>query len=111
MTKLLRMNDRKHENKLNSGSKVCDTYVEDQIHHQSTTKNQSTVPVHLEKLFKDIPFVYGKRKYEECDNTDNEEENMDNKGSADHKIPETVLQLEAELKRKFKKREKKGNKK
>ena len=105
------MNDRRDENNIISGSKACDINVEDQIHKQSTTKNQSTVPVHLEKLFKDIPFVYGKRTYEECDNTDNEEENMDHKGSADHKIPETVLQLEAELKRKFKKRENKRNKK
>lgn len=79
------------------------TSVEEQIHEQSTTQNISTVPVHLDKLFKSIPFLFGKRTNEDCDSIENEEEYMDNKGAADNNIPVTVLQLEAELRRKSKK--------
>lgn len=86
-----------------SSSTVHVTNVEEEIHQQSTTQNISTVPVHLDKLIKGILFAYGKRTNEDCDSIENEDENMDIKGSADNNIPVTVLQLEAELKRKAKK--------
>lgn len=93
------MKDRNEEtpiNRSNSSSTDRAAYVEDQIHQQSTTKDQSTVPLHLNKLFKDVPFVYLKRNYQKCDTTEND------KGSADqiNNIPVTVEELEEELKKK-----------
>lgn len=85
--------------------------TEEIIDHSSTTQKESTLqkklinsnellPVHLNSIFKDRPFIFGRRS-----NQGSEEESMDNKASADfhhlssNNIPETVLQLEAELER------------